>query len=172
MTQALSRTVSARLFKGTEADESGSGPWGLVGQVFDRVNMPALVMAAGDYCSYSGTFTGTQSTDALNLIFPQNKTASSLLYIAIIVSNRVGLSLVSPTIGTGKVLLEGTNDSAAGVHPGLWVYQGDITSIQLTRPSTANGGVVGTSFSVFSYIIPDLDDAENYYDKELALGHA
>jgi hypothetical protein len=75
----------------------------------------------------------------------------------------------SPTHGSSTVLLSGTTSTDDGTHAAFWTYQGDMTTFAVSVPSTAQGGDT-TSFEVFMYEIPDLEDFESYYDKQIGLG--
>ncbi len=168
MTDVLNRTVYARLFSGTLTTEANSGPWGLSGAVFDRIRMPALVLAPGKQIYRE--FTLDQAVSA-TLQLPDDYTVGARLYIAVACNLLTRITYTSPTHGSGRiVLLKATDDTTKGTHGGFWCYQGDMTTFAISVPSTADGGAL-THISVFMYEIPDLSDVDSYYDREIGLGH-
>ncbi len=163
----LNRTVYGRLFRGVYDQISDTGPAELVGQIFDKTYMPALLLDSGKQIYYD--FSLAQNTSA-TLALPENYTVGARLYIAVRTDLKARLTYTSPTHGSGRiVLLNATDDTDNGEHAAFWTYQGDMTSIAASVPSTAQGGAT-TAFRVFMYEIPDLTDFESYYDKQIGLG--
>ena len=166
MTDTLNRTVYGRIFRGTHAELADTGPWDLIGAVFDKTNMPALIIEPGKQIYHA--FSLAQSGSAV-LALPENYAAPGRLYIAIMCDLKARAIVVSPTHGTSTVLLSGTDSDDDGDHSAFWTTQQDVTSLTITVPSTGDGGAT-TSFQVFMYEIPDLADFESYYDKQIGLG--
>lgn len=162
----LNRTVYARVFRGTHAEIADVGPWNLIGSIFDKTYMPALLLAPGKQAYYE--FSLAQSATQL-VALPQNYVSPNRLYVAVLVDAKVTLQLVSPTHGASDIVLQGTNTTLQGFHPGFWVYQGDLTSLTVAIPTTGQGGVT-TSVKIFMYEIPDLNDFQSYYDKQIGYG--
>lgn len=167
MMDTLNRTVYGRLFRGTLAQIADTGPWDLIGAIFDKTNMPALLLEKGKSVYYSFNLAQNATT---TLPLPENYDAANKLYIAVRSNLKARITFTSPTHGSGKiVLIKGTDTDADGDHAGFWVYQGDMTTFAVSIPSTADGGFT-TEVQVFMYEIPDLDDFESYYDKQIGLG--
>ncbi len=167
MTLALTRQIYGRLFRGTLETEANTGPWGLLGAIFDRVTMPALVLEPGKQVYYS--FALAQNV-SMTLPLPQEYSAPNRLYIAVRCNLKARLTYTSPTHGSGKiVILEATDSTDDGEHHAFWTYQGDMTTFAVSIPSTADGGAT-TDVEVFMYEIPDVSVFESYYDKQIGLG--
>lgn len=167
MTEIITRQNYARLFDGVFKDMANTIEGDLIAAVFDRVYMPSLVAADGK--SLYQSFTLLQNVTQ-TLEVPQLYVTSKRLYVAILTNGRVRVNYNSPTHGnTKKVLLEATNTTALGVHNAFWTYQGDISAISVTTPSTADGGTT-TEVNVFMYEIPDLALAASYFDRQIGLG--
>lgn len=143
----------------------------MVGQVFDRIRMPALNLAAGK--SITHTFSSAADSVAdktYTLVLPQNYDTDEKLYISVVTNGRLQVKYTSPTFGSNqRVLLKGTDDTSAGTHLAFWIYQGDMTEIQLIQPPTSTGGT-DIDVVVFMYEIPDLSLAASYADGEIGLG--
>lgn len=162
----VNRTVYGRLFRGQHDQISDTGPWELVGALFDKTLMPALVIDPGKQIYYS--YSAAQNTSA-TLSLPENYSSSERLYIAVRTDLKARVVFTSPTHGTHTVLLKGTDSDDDGEHAAFWTFQGDMTTFAISIPSTADGGLT-TSVQVFMYEIPDLADFESYYDKQIGLG--
>lgn len=168
MTDVLNRTVYTRMFRGTMTTEADSGPWGLVGSLYDRVRMPALVLDPGKQIYYDFKLDQNESA---TLALPADYAVGAKLYIAVQCSLLTLLTYTSPTHGVGQIVkLNASNDATLGVHAGFWCYQGDMTTFVVSIPNTGAGGAT-TLIQCFMYEIPDLSDAESYYDQEIGLGH-
>lgn len=167
MMDTLNRTVYGRLFKGTHSEIADTGPWALVGALFDKTNMPALLLEKGKTVYYAFNLAQNTST---TLPLPENYSSSNKLYIAVRSNLKARVVFTSPTHGSGNtVLIKGTDSDDDGDHAGFWCYQGDMTTFAVSIPSTADGGFT-TEVQVFMYEIPDLEDFESYYDKQIGLG--
>lgn len=166
MTDTLNRTVYGRMFRGTLIDIVETGPWDLLGGIFDKTYMPALLLEPGKNIYYD--FSLAQNTSA-TLALPEAYSSSNRLYIAVRTDLPARVVFTSPTHGSRTILLNATDSDTYGTHGGFWTFQGDMTTFQITVPSTADGGAT-TSVQVFMYEIPDLSDFENYYDKQIGLG--
>ncbi len=167
MTDTLNRTVYGRIFRGTHDQIADTGPWELIGALFDRTNMPALVLEPGKQIYHA--FTLAQNVSA-TLVLPEAYDSANRLYVAVRTDLKARVVLTSPTHGsTLTTLLKGTDSATDGEHAGFWTYQGDVTSLAISIPSTADGGAT-TQVQVFMYEIPDLADVESYYDKQIGLG--
>jgi hypothetical protein len=163
----LTRQIYARLFTGSYSDIAYTTPSKLVGSIFDSTYMPSLVISKGKSVYYD--FSLAQNTSA-TLPLPENYTVGAKLYIAVCSDLRARLTYTSPTHGAGlKVLLEASDNTTDGTHAAVWTYQGDMTTFAVSVPSTAQGGAT-TQIQVFMYEIPDLEDFESYYDKQIGLG--
>jgi hypothetical protein len=164
MTETLNRTVHGRLFRDQIEHESDSGSWGVVAQVFDRIRMPALNLEPGKaiYREFS-----LDVSESATLQLPADYTTGAQLYIAVVCDLTGRVTYTSPTHGTGRiVLVKGTDSEDDGAHWGFWVYQGDMTTFAVSVPA---GGLT-TTFRVLMYEIPDLEEADSYYDNEIGLG--
>lgn len=162
----LTRTVFGRLFRGIHSDIADTGPWELIGAIFDKTYMPALLLDEGKQIYYD--FSLPISGSAL-LPLPQNYDPLAKLYIAVRVNNPARIEYTSPTHGSSQiVLLKGTDSNTQGIHGGFWTYQGDMTTFEVSIPSTGSS----TSIQVFMYEIPDLADFESYYDKQIGIGYS
>lgn len=75
---------------------------------------------------------------------------------------------VSPTHGTSTVLVKGTDSTAEGEHPGIYVFQADTTSITASVPA----GSSDCDFEYFFYEVPDLSSENSYRLGLQALGVA
>lgn len=163
----LNRNVYGRLFRGTHDEMADTGPWNLIGAVFDKTYMPSLLLDPGKQVYYD--FKLDQS-DTTTLPLPANYDSDNRLYIAVRCNLLTRLTYTSPTHGSGRiVLLKGTDSDDDGVHGAFWTYQGDMTTFAVSIPTTADGGAT-TSIQVFMYEIPDLTDFESYFDKQIGLG--
>ncbi len=163
----VNRTAYGRVFRGTHDAIADTGPWELIGAVFDKTLMPALLIDAGKQIYYDFKLDQNETT---TLALPENYTAGANLYIAVRTDLKARLTFTSPTHGSGLiVLLKGTDSDDDGEHAGFWSYQGDMTTFAVSIPSTADGGLT-TNVQVFMYEIPDLADFESYYDKQIGLG--
>lgn len=162
----INRTVYGRIFRGAHQEIADTGPWELVGALFDRTLMPALVIDPGKQIYQQ--FSLAQNASA-SLSLPENYTVGARLYIAVMTDFKARVVVVSPTHGTGTTLLKGTDSDDDGDHASFWTSQMDVTSLTVSIPSTADGGVT-TIVQAFMYEIPDLDDFESYYDKQIGLG--
>ncbi len=163
----LNRTIYGRLFTGTSAAIAENGPWNLIGSIFDKTYMPALLLDPGKQIYQA--FNLLQNSSA-TLSLPENYSAANKLYIAVHANLKVRLTYTSPTHGANRiVLINATNDETKGVHGALWTYQGDMTSFAVSVPSTGDGGAT-TNIEVFMYEIPDLANFQSYYDKQIGLG--
>lgn len=167
MTDTLNRTVYGRIFRGTCDQISDTGPWDLIGAVFDKTNMPALVIAPGKSIYYDYSIA---QADSVTLGLPEDYSTADRIYVAIRSNLKARLTLSIPNEGSGLItLLNGTDSDDDGDHGAFWSYQGRLSSIAVSIPSTADGGFT-TSVQIFMYSIPDLDDFESYYDKQIGLG--
>ncbi len=162
----LSRTVYGRIFRGAYTAISHTDPSSLIGAIFDKTYMPSLVLDQGLNIYYN--FSLAQNSSA-TLALPENYSTPSRLYIAVRTNHNARVVFTSPTHGTRTVLLCGTDSDDDGEHGAFWTYQGDMTTFAVSIPSTVQGGET-TSVQVFMYEIPDLDDFESYYDKQIGLG--
>ncbi len=163
----INRNIYGRLFKGEFESIADTNPSALIGAVFDKTYMPALIIDPGKQAYYKFTLLQNES---VTLALPPEYDAANKLYIAVQTNLNTRLTFTSPTHGSGRiVLLKGTDDTTSGSHAGYWIYQGDMTTFAVSVPSTADGGAT-TNISVFMYEIPDLDDFESYYDKQIGLG--
>lgn len=167
MTDIISRNVYGRVFRGAFDAIADTGPYDLIGSVFDRTNMPALVLAPGKNVYYN--FALLQNTSA-TLALPEAYDADERLYIAVRTNLKARITFTSPTHGSGRiVLLDATDSTTEGEHAAFWSYQGDMTTFAISVPSTAQGGAT-TDIEVFMYEIPDLADSDNYYDGPIGYG--
>lgn len=166
MSDTLNRTVYGRLFKGAHDEIADTGPYDLIGALFDKTYMPALLLDPGKNIYYN--FSLAQNASA-TLPLPENYSSANRLYIAVRVNLKARVVFTSPTHGTRTVLLRGTDSTDDGDHGGFWTYQGDMTTFAVNVPTTGDGGAT-TSIQVFMYEIPDLEDFENYYDKQIGFG--
>lgn len=167
MSDTLNRTIYGRLFKGSFQDIADTVPSQLIGALFDKTYMPSLLLDPGKQVYYD--FKLNQSDSAV-LALPENYTAGAKLYIAVQVDLLATLAYTSPTHGAGNiVLLKGTNTTSFGTHRAFWTYQGDMTTFQVSIPTSGAGGLT-TSVQVFMYEIPDLANFESYFDKQIGLG--
>lgn len=165
MTQSLKRNIKGRVFRGTLSAESG--PWDLTAMVYDRHVMPALDIANGS--SFFQEFRLDQAESA-TIPLPEAAVTASVIYVAVRCNLLTRITYTSPTLGTGKkVLIKATDSTADGEHMGFWVYQGDLTSLAISIPSTADGGAT-TLVSVMMYIVPDLTLAASFTDRNQGLG--
>lgn len=168
MTQdIINRTIYGRLFRGSQEAIADTGPWALLGALFDKTYMPALVLEPGKQVYYKFTLAQNASS---TLPLPPEYDDDNKLYIAVMADLPARVAFTSPTHGaTRTVLLKGTDSVTSGTHAAFWTYQGDMTTFAVSVPSTADGGA-STEFEVFMYEIPDLADFESYYDKQIGLG--
>ncbi len=166
MSDTLNRTVYGRIFRGAHEQIADTGPWELIGALFDKTNMPALIIEPGKQIYHA--FSLAQNTSAA-LARPESYSVANKLYIAVRSNFKARVVIVSPTHGTGTVLLKGTDSDDDGEHGAFYTYQGDVTSVTISIPTTADGGVT-TAVQCFMYEIPDLSDFESYYDKQIGLG--
>lgn len=163
----LNRTVYGRLFQGAHDELADTGPWDLVAAIYDKTYMPALVLAPGKQVSYE--FALEQNTSQA-VALPAEYDVARPLYVAVWCDLYGRVTFSSPTHGADKVvLLQGTDSTTAGTHAAFWTYQGDLTSLTVSVPTTAQGGAT-TTFRIFMYEIPDLEDFESYFDKQIGLG--
>lgn len=162
----LNRTVYGRVFRGSHRQIADTGPWEMIGSLYDKTYMPALLLEPGKQIFHR--FSLAQSGSA-TLALPENYDVAERLYIAIRASLPSRAIIVSPTHGSSTVLLNGTDDDTNGEHAAFFTYQGDVTSLTITVPSTGDGGAT-TTFDVFMYEIPDLSDFESFYDKQIGYG--
>jgi hypothetical protein len=162
----LNRTVYGRIFSGSYQQIADAQPSDLIGSLFDKTLMPALVLEPGKQIYHA--FSLAQNTSA-TLPLPENYDSDNRLYIAVRCNLKGRVVFTSPTHGTSTVLLLGTDSDDDGVHAAFWTYQGDMTTFAVSVPSTADGGLT-TDFEVFMYEIPDLEDFESYYDKQIGFG--
>lgn len=167
MSDTINRQIYGRMFKGAYQSISDTAQSDFIGAVFDKTLMPALLIAPGKQ-SYQA-FTLPQD-GSFEVPLPIDYDMAERLYIAVKASKKASVLYDSPTHGNGNVaLLNATDSTALGTHAAFWSYQGDISSLEILVPSTANGGDT-TDFQVFMYEIPDLDDFESYFDKQIGLG--
>lgn len=167
MSDTLNRTVYGRIYRGAFEQIADTNPGDLIGAIFDKTYMPALLLEPGKQIYQA--FSLAQNTSA-TLPLPENYTVGARLYVAIRSDLKSRVIVTSPTHGsTLTTLIKGTDSTTDGEHAGFWTYQGDITTIAVSVPSTADGGAT-TAFEVFMYEIPDLSDFESYYDKQIGLG--
>ncbi len=162
----VNRQVYNRLFKGSFEQIADTSPSDLIGAVFDKTLMPALLIDPGKQVYYNYTLLQAES---VAVPLPPEYSAASRLYIAVQTDLKARVVLVSPTHGSGTTLLKGTDSTTLGTHASFWSFQGDVTSLTISVPSTADGGAT-TSVQVFMYEIPDLADFESYFDKQIGLG--
>ncbi len=165
MSDTLNRTVYGRIFRGSHQAIAETGPRQLIGALFDRTNMPALVLDPGKQIYYD--FTLDQNVSK-TLALPENYDGG-VLYIAVQADLKCSLVYSTPTHGSSTVLLKGTDTTTEGTHAAFWSYQGDMTSFAVSVPSTANGGAT-TAIQVFMYEMPDLTDYQNYFDQQIGYG--
>lgn len=167
MTDTINRQNYWRLFRGTHQAISDTGPWDLIGAVFDHTYMPALVIDPGYQAYYSLPLT-YPSVATLDL--PENyDPATQRLYVALRSTANLTVTFSSLTFGmNNKFILKGTDSDEQGEHAGLWTFQGDMLSLSLS----AVNGAGEASVQVFMYTIPDLTDFESYYDKQIGLGYS
>lgn len=164
---AINRQVYARLFTGAFQTITKTTPSDLIGAVFDSTYMPALVIDPGKQCFHS--FTLAQNT-SFAVPLPPSYDGTSPMYVAIESNLKARVAYNSPTHGaTNTALLYGTDSTSDGSHYAVWTYQGDLTSLTVSVPSTADGGAT-TRLKVFMYEIPDLTDPYSYFDKQIGLG--
>lgn len=166
MSDTINRTIYGRIFRGSSEQISDTGPWDLIGALFDKTNMPALLLDPGKQAYQS--FSLAQNTSAA-IPRPEAYDAADRLYVAVQSDFKSRVVIVSPTHGTSTVLLKGTDSDDDGTHASFFTWQGDVTSVTISIPSTADGGVT-TAVQVFMYAIPDLSDFESYFDKQIGLG--
>ncbi len=162
----VNRQIYNRLFKGAFEQIADTSPSDLIGAVFDKTLMPALLIDPGKQVYYSYTLLQNES---VSLSLPPQYSAASRLYIAVRTDLKARVVFTSPTHGTRTILLKGTDTATLGTHGAFWSFQGDMTTFAVSVPSTADGGAT-TKVQVFMYEIPDLADFESYYDKQIGLG--
>lgn len=163
----INRTAFGRLFRGVMDSIGDASPSSLIGSLFDKTNMPALVIDPGKQVYYDFKLDQNESA---TLALPEAYDAANKLYIAVRCDLPARLTYTSPTHGSGRiVILKATDSDTEGTHGGFWTYQGDMTTFAVSVPSTADGGAT-TSIQVFMYEIPDLADYESYFDKQIGLG--
>ncbi len=163
----ITRNIYGRLFRGAHDAISDTGPSALIGSVFDKTNMPALLIDEGKQIYHDFTLDQNESA---TLSLPQNYDDDNRLYIAVRSDLKARVIFTSPTHGaTRTVLLHATDSTTDGEHGAFWSYQGDMTTFAVSVPATAQGGAT-TSIQVFMYEIPDLEDFESYFDKQIGLG--
>lgn len=163
----LNRNIYGRLFRGAYQEIADPVPSSLIGSVFDKTNMPALVLEPGKSVYYDFTLDQNESA---TLSLPQNYDPLFPLYIAVRSDLNARITFTSPTYGTGKiVLLKATDSATDGTHGAFWSFQGDMTTFAISIPSTGDGGAT-TSVQVFMYEIPDLSDFQSYFDRQIGLG--
>lgn len=163
----ITRNNYGRLFKGVMQNISYASAGDLITAVFDRVYMPALVIEDGKQLFQSFSIDQNQSQ---SLQLPQDYDSDNKLYVAIETNGKAKVSWDSPTHGnTQAVLLNATDSDSEGTHKALWCYQGDVSAMSISIPSTANGGVL-TDVNIFMYELPDLEVYTSYFDKQIGLG--
>jgi hypothetical protein len=157
------------MYRGTYDAESDTGPWALVAQLMDRQNMPALSLDPGDMYYQE---IDLDQNESFTVPLPQNNASSAKMYVAITCNLLTRVTYSSSVLGSNrKVLIRASDSTTDGDHRGFWIYQGDLTSLVISIPTTAHGGAT-TLVSVFCYMIPDLADSDSYYDREIGLGTA
>lgn len=163
----INRNIYGRLYKGAFQNIADTNPADLIGAVFDKTYMPALVIDPGKQVYYDvEVAVNTSVTFAL----PPAYDVAQKLYIAVQADLRARITFTSPTHGSGRiVLLDAFDNAINGVHRAFWTYQGDMTTFAVSAPSVGDGGAL-THVQVFMYEIPDLGDFESYYDKQIGLG--
>jgi hypothetical protein len=166
VSDTLNRTVFGRIFRGALTEIANTGPWDMIGSLYDSTNMPALLLESGKQ-TYQEFSLAQNSSATLSL--PENYDSAEKLYIAVWSDLKARVVFTSPTHGSRTVLLKGTDDDDNGEHAAFWTYQGDMTTFAVSVPQTSEGGAT-TAFRVFMYEIPDLADFESYYDKQIGLG--
>jgi hypothetical protein len=167
MSDTLNRTVYGRIFRGSHQAIADTGPWEMIGSLYDKTYMPALLLEPGKQIFHR--FSLAQNTSA-TLPLPENYDSAERLYIAVRSNLPARVVFTSPTHGaTRTILLNATDDTDNGTHAAFWTFQGDMTTFAVSVPSTADGGAT-TEFDVFMYEIPDLDDFESFYDKQIGFG--
>lgn len=166
MKDTISRTVYGRLFKGSLTAQSETGPWNLLGSVFDLLQMPALSLDSGNniYREFS-----LGQNESVSLQLPQNYANTSYLYVAIGADLPSRVTYVTSDSVNNQIILKGTTAALEGMHAAFWGYQGRLNSLTVSVPSTADGGAT-TNFQAFMYTIPDLSVAESFYDRQIGLG--
>lgn len=163
----INRNVYGRLFRGSHDAESDTGPWALLGSIFDKTYMPALLVDSGHQIYYKFS---ADAGDSLGIPLPANYDRTQRIYVAVKCNKKAKLTFIRiQATTTQNALLMGTDSSTEGVHPGLWTYQGRLFSLTVVIPSSMDGGAA-TDVEVFMYQIPDLEDFESYYDKQIGLG--
>ena len=163
----LTRNNYARLFDGILKNISYASSSKQVGAVFDRTYMPALILEDGKQI-YHSFLIGQGATQVIPL--PQKYLSSNRLYVSVEANYKAKITWNSPTHGSGQaVLLQATGGTTDGVHKALWCYQGDVSTMSVVIPITAQGGVT-TEVKVFMYELPNLEIAASYFDKQIGLG--
>lgn len=158
----LQRQISVQLCEGEKetAAEGYRFPYRLVDV------LPKYVLNVGDGAISSGYFElGTG--DTLTLPLPEEAAATDYVSVILRSRTRVRVEVTYNSLPTSVFLMEGTDSTDEGEHPGLLMFQGKIVSIQVTIPT----GEVASLLEYFMFKVPDLDIAASYQIGDRAIGY-
>jgi len=158
------RQIAAHLAQGRldEISEAVVFPWRL------KDVLPKYALNVGEALISQGETVANSTTYSIPLPSAYVNTERLACYIKATGADPVKVTVVSPDHGTSEFMLSPTNSDLLGVHDGLIVWCGTVTSINVINAGAA------TTIPVewFLFQLPDLDAASGYRLGQLALGVA
>lgn len=155
------RQVAAHLAAGNveQLAYAGNVPWRFK-DVLPKyaLNVEESKISQGQTLANSSSYTVPLPTGYTN-------TARLACFIQANGGSPVKVTVVSPDHGTSTFMLSPTNSDTLGVHPGIVMWCGTVTSIAVITQSPNEVPV-----EWFLFELPDLDDADGYRIGQLALG--
>lgn len=159
----LQRQISATLVEGekTSIADGSKFPYKLVDV------LPKYILRLGEGKVTSGYFS-LAADDATNPQLPQDYDGTVDRLSCIIRStNIVKVQCSSTTFGSTEYLLKATNSTDEGQHFGMLMFQGDVTSMDISVPT----GFEDAEVEYFFWVIPDLDLATSWQLGQTAIGY-
>lgn len=148
------------MYQGQIASEVAASHGALEGSIYDRLDMLPLDIADGKTLSEKFT-NAANTTETLDL--PDSYDSANNLFVMLITKADLTLEVTSPEFSGGKSVVVRGNST----HPGIFVWQGRVTSLETTVPT----GATAAEIEVFMYEIPTLNDSDSYSDGPIALGY-